>query len=116
MKDSVSSLRSAIRRVQQRKPKRRRYGSDVRAGVVGHALAARSRGVSLRSTAAALGLPYKTLTMWCQARLRGFRLVATPPRSTSAGSDEGYRLVTAQGHRVDGLSRDDLVAVLRALS
>lgn len=113
---TVRELRHAIRRIQrQRNPKRRRYGPEVQRAAIEHALSQRSRGTSVRSTADALGLPYKTLCLWAQGHPTGFRAVATRPAEPStAGAD--LRLLTAQGHRVEGLSRDDLVFLLRALS
>lgn len=109
-------LRQAIRQIQrQRNPKRRRYGVALRRAVVEHAVAEQSRGASVRSIAASVGIPYKTLYIWLRSRPRGFRAVATKPAETPATSTD-LLLVTARGHRVEGLSRDDLVALLRALS
>lgn len=117
MKQAASHrLRQAIRQVQrERNPKRRRYDQKLRRRVVDHVLAERSRGRSVRSIAAWLGLPYKTLHIWMRSRPVGFRVVAAKP-SDPADPRPEFRLVLAQGHRVEGLSREDLVAVLRALS
>jgi hypothetical protein len=41
-------------------------------------------------------------------------VATTPVESSTLAPD--LRLVTAQGHRVEGLSRDDLIILLRALS
>jgi hypothetical protein len=113
---SIRRLRQAIRRVQrQRNPKRRRYGRALQRSATRHTLALRARGTSVRSTAAALGLPYKTLCLWLQGAAHGFRAVATKPAEAPAAGSE-LRLVTAQGHRVEGLGREDLVLLLRALS
>jgi len=109
-------LRQAIRQVQrQRNPKRRRYDPELRRRVIAHVLAERSRGRSARSTATDLCLSYHTLHTWLQSRSRGFRVVATRPSEAPAPRAE-LRLILAQGHRVECLSRDDLVVVLRALS
>ncbi len=109
-------LRQAIRQVQRlRNPKRRRYGVALRRKVIDHVVAERSHGVSVRATAQSLGLPYKTLCIWLQGRSLGFRAVATKTAAPAVPRTD-LRLVTADGHRVEGLSPDQLVAVLRALS
>jgi hypothetical protein len=113
---AVRELRQAIRRIQrQRNPKRRRYGPEIQRSSIQHALIQRSRGTSVGSTAAALGLPYRTLWLWLRGQPAGFRAVATTPVESSTLAPD-LRLVTAQGHRVEGLSRDDLIILLRALS
>lgn len=109
-------LRRAIRQVQRRgDSKRQRYGSVLRRAVVEYAQAAQSAGASIASVARALGLSSPTLYGWVQGAPRAFRAVATKPASF-VGAPSELRLVTAQGHRVEGLSRDDLVVLLRALS
>lgn len=112
----VGKLRRAIARVhRQRNPKRRRYGSEIRRAVASYAVAQRSRGVSARSTAASLGLPYKTLCFWLQGQPNGFRAVAVAQRGKPEPERSELVWITAQGHRVEGLSREDVAFVLRSL-
>ena len=113
---STAKLRNAVRRVcRGRKFQGRRYPTDLREQIVAHVVLERSKGVSVRSTAMSLGLSYPTLLGWLQAEPNGFRSVAvkepTPERETPA-----MRLVTAQGHRVEGLSREDVAFLLQSLT
>ena len=109
-------MRHAVTRVRRgRKVQGRRYPADLRHQIIAYAIAERSRGVSVRSTAESLGLSYPTLQGWMQAAPKGFRSVAVkasaPERAASA-----LRLFTAQGHRVEGLSREDVVFLLQSLA
>jgi hypothetical protein len=61
-----------------------------------------------------VGLSYATLLGWLQAEPNGFRSVAVKavtqdPRATA------IRLITARGHRVEGLSREDVAFLLQSL-
>jgi len=113
---STVKLRDAVTRIRGcRKAQGRRYPADLRQQIVAHVVSERSKGVSVWSTAESLGLSYPTLQGWVQAGPRGFRSVAvketTPERETRA-----MRLVTAQGHRVEGLSREDVAFLLQSLT
>jgi transposase-like protein len=110
-----AKLRSAVIRVRRgRKFQGRRYPAELRREIVAHVVSERSKGLSVRSTATSLGLSYPTLLGWLQAEPNGFRSVAvkepTPEREALA-----MRLVTAQGHRVEGLSREDVAFLLQSL-
>ncbi len=113
---STAKLRNAVTRVcRRRKSQGRRYPADLREQIVAHVVFEHSKGVSVRSTAMSLGLSYPTLLGWLQAEPSGFRAVAVkgsmPEREAPA-----LRLVTAQGHRVEGLSREDVAFLLRSLA
>jgi hypothetical protein len=98
---------------RRRRPTGRRYPAELRAAVVSHARAARSAGVSVRATAKALGVPYPTLAGWLHDEPVRFREVAVGRPFPEVG--RGLHLVTAQGHRVEGLNREDLAFVLQRL-
>ena len=113
---SSAKLRSAVTRVRRgRKAQGRRYPADLRQQIVAHVVFERSKGVSVRSTAESLGLSYPTLQGWLRAAPKGFRSVAvkeaSPERETRA-----MRLVTAQGHHVEGVSREDVAFLLKSLT
>jgi transposase-like protein len=113
---STDKRRDAVTQVRRgRKAQGRRYPADLRQQIVAHVVSARSKGVSVRSSAASLGLSYPTLQGWLQTAPKGFRSVAvkeaTPERETRA-----MRLVTAQGHRVEGLNREDVAFLLQSLT
>lgn len=115
-RSSTASLRLAVDRVRLRRGSRsRRYPADLRQQIVTHVVSLRSKGVSVRSTVASLGLSYPTVLGWLRATPNGFRSVAVkepvPERETSS-----LRLVTAQGHRVEGLSREDIAFLLQSLT
>jgi transposase-like protein len=113
---STASLRNAVARVRRRrKSQGRRYPADLRQQIVTHVVFTRSRGVSVRSTAASLGLSYATLLGWLQAAPNGFRSVAVKA-PTPGPEAPALRLVTAQGHRVEGLSREDVAFLLQSLT
>jgi transposase-like protein len=109
-------LRQAIRQAQRRgHPKHHRYAPALKLKVIAHTRAALSTGGSVAAVARSLELSNQTLHGWLQGQARRFRPVA--PKAEDAPSERSeLRLVTAQGHRVEGLSRDDLVALLRALA
>ncbi len=114
--ESTAKLRNAVARVcHRRKFQGRRYPNDLRRRIVAHVISERSKGVSVRSIAESLGLSYPTLQGWLQAAPKGFRSVAVkgapPERETRA-----MHLVTAQGHRVEGLSREDVAFLLQSLT
>ena len=68
---------------------------------------------TLRQTAVALGLSEKTLSFWVQGQTSKLRTVSVKPVPET---NTEFRFITAQGHRVEGLSREDLAFLLRALS
>ena len=113
---STAKLRNAVARVRRRlKSQGRRYPADLREQIVTHVVAMRSKGVSVRSTAASLGLSYPTLLGWLQAAPNGFRSVAVK-EPTPESEIPALRLVTVQGHRVEGLSREDVAFLLQSLA
>lgn len=114
-KASTAKLRNAVVQVRRRRGSQsRRYPSDLRQQIVTHVVSARSRGVSVRSTAASLGLSYPTLLGWLQAAPNGFRSVAVK-EPTPEPEAHSLCLITAQGHRVEGLSREDVAFLLQSL-
>lgn len=113
---STGKLRNAVARVRRRHGSQsRRYPADLREQIVTHVVSARSKGVSIRSTAESLGLSYPTLLGWLQAAPSGFRSVAVK-ESTPERAAPAMCLVTVQGHRVEGLSREDVAFLLQSLT
>jgi transposase-like protein len=113
---SIAKLRNAVARVRRgRGPQSRRYPADLRQQIVTHVASARSQGVSVRLTAESLGLSYPTLLGWLQAEPNGFRTVAVKEAAPESEAP-ALRLVTAQGHCVEGLSREDVAFLLQSLT
>jgi hypothetical protein len=78
--------------------------------------ARRAEGTSWAQLAERLGVSLETLRRWCAttpmksaARMRRVRVVADRALSS------GVSLVSASGHRVEGLTLEQLVTLLRAL-
>lgn len=116
-KPLIAKLRNAVARVRRRRKfQGRRYPADLRQQIVAHVVFERSKGVSVRSMAASLGLSYPTLLSWLQAARSGFRSVAVKEPAPEEREAQALRLVTAQGHRVEGLSREDVAFLLQSLT
>jgi transposase-like protein len=119
MDDEVGRLRAEARRLAQGKPPSQvRYPEGFRRAAVQLARQRLGPSLSVARLARGLGVSEPTLTKWLRPRtgagLRPVAVVAAAPRAGTAGS--GAVLVTPQGLRVEGLDRDTLLAVLRALA
>ncbi len=119
MDAQVRQLRAQIRRVQQgRPPTAVRYPSAIRRKVTALARRRQAEGADVTPIAREIGVAPWTLALWLRtpraAVLRAVDVVSDAPRETgSAGS--GLVVITQQGLRIEGLDREALVAVLRAL-
>jgi hypothetical protein len=114
-----AQAREAVRGLGRR-GRTQRIPSAVRERVVAYARAARARGVSWREIARAVGLSAAGVQRFAQAKRALDRaallpvVVATTAEARPTTS-EGLRLVTPGGHRVERLSLDEALALLRAL-
>ena len=117
MNDSIQTLRSEARRLARGKvPRAIRYPAGFRAAAVALARTQRRRGHAVERVAKAVGVARPTLARWLRPRpAQGLRPVTVigPPLAAPSGSTAV--LITPQGVRVEGLDREGLVAVLRAL-
>ena len=121
MDDRIRRLRTEAHRLARgRVPRAVRYPAAFRAAAVALAGPRLARGGSIARVARDLGLPTQSLGRWLRlppaspgAALRPVAL--TPERELAPPPAAGLVLLTAQGHRVEGLDRDGLLAVLRAL-
>ncbi len=120
MDDRIRRLRSeAHQLVRGKVPRAIRYPAAFRAAAVALAGPRLARGGSIARVARDLGLPAQCLGRWRHARpaaapLRPVALV--PTAATAPRPPAGFVLLTSHGHRVEGLDRDALIAVLRALA
>jgi transposase-like protein len=96
--------------------RRRRYARALKARIVDVAQARRAQGATWTQLAEQLGVSLETLRRWCAmtstkgpARMRRVRVVAHPAASSVVS------LVSASGHRVEGLTLEQVVVLLRAL-
>jgi transposase-like protein len=123
MDDPIRRLRAEARQLTHGKvPTAIRYPAAFRAAAVALAGPRLGQGASIARVARDLGLPMQSLGRWLRARPTRpvLRPVAVAPgpavAAVPAPLRAGLVLVTAQGVRVEGLDRDALVAVLRALA
>ena len=118
MDDEICRLRAEARRLAQGKPPSQvRYPDEFRRAAVRLARRHLEPGRSVARLARKLRVSEPTLAKWLrQPALPGLRPVAIAAASTPEGA-AGIRavLITRQGLRVEGLDRDTLIAVLRAL-
>jgi transposase-like protein len=122
MTDSIRRLRTDARHLTHGKvPTAVRYPAAFQAAAVGLARPRLRHGLSIARVARELGLPSQALGRWLRRlptasgpRARGrLRPVAVVPAAAVVAAPV---LFTSQGHRVEGLDRDGLIAVLRALA
>ena len=97
-----------------------RIPTAVRARVVAYARAARGRGESWRRIARAVGLSPSGVQRFAQAKRRQPRgsflpvVVQTPPEEHRFDRS-GLSLLTASGHRLEGLSLEQALVLVQAL-
>ncbi len=120
MDDPIRRLRTDARQLAHGKvPTAVRYPAAFRAAALALARPRLERGVSIARVARDLGLPTQSLGRWSRRPPRPsaapLRPVAVVPAPASTPRPTGLVLLTPRGHRVEGLDRDGLIAVLRAL-
>jgi hypothetical protein len=121
MDDPIRRLRTDARLLAHNKvPTAVRYPAAFRAAALALARPRLGRGVSIARVARDLGLPSQALGRWLRLPPRppaALRPVAVAPERKPAPRPLlGLVLLTPHGHRVEGLDRDGLIAVLRALA
>ena len=74
----------------------------------------RAEGASWKQIAGELGMRFETVRRWCarEASRSGLRPVVVVDAEAPG---RGVAVVSSSGHRVEGLSLEDAIAVLRAL-
>jgi hypothetical protein len=116
---SVRRFRSQVRQLAHGKATRGvRYPVALRAAAVALGRMRLGQGHSLTRIAQELGISEPTLTGWLRPRGAGLLRPVTvvPAPAPPPASEAPLVLTTARGVRVEGLDRDTLVAVLRALA
>lgn len=119
MDDRVRRVRAEILRLRHgRPPTAVRYPNAIRQQVTAIARRRRAEGANVPAIAREIGVAPWTLELWLRqpaaAVIRAVAVVSEAPRSSGAPG-AGPVLITPEGLRVEGLDRDTLVAVLRAL-
>ena len=95
---------------------------DLRDEIVAYAMACREKGEALAPISERLGLVESTLARWLRQRQgkgarRGFRSVAIVPSEEPRCSTVGpqLRLITADGHIIEGLDLESAAYLLQAI-
>src|SRR5712692_11788968 len=119
MDEQVRQLRAQVRRVQQgRPPTAVRYPIAIRRRATALARRRQAEGGEVTAIAREVGVAPWTLALWLRrprgAVMRTVDVVPDAPRATGSGGS-GPVVITPLGLRVEGLDRESLVAVLRAL-
>jgi hypothetical protein len=119
MGDRVRRIRAEISRLRHgRPPTAVRYPNAIRQQVTAIARRLRADGANVPAIAREIGVAPWTLALWLRtpapAVIRAVEVVPDAPRSSPAPVADAV-LITREGIRVEGLDRDTLVAVLRAL-
>jgi Helix-turn-helix domain len=117
MEIAVRRVRSQVRRLAKgRAPRSVRYPVAVRDAAVALGRTRLREGHSVNRIARELGISEPTLAGWLRTRgpavLRPVAVALDPEPPRAAG----FVLIAARGVRVEGLDRDTLIAVLRALA
>jgi hypothetical protein len=107
------ALRGALRRIERGRGKR--VPAALRARATAWIQRQRSSGASVREIADALPLSYETVRRW--AELTEPRPTALVPVTVEPEpvSGDGLELVSPSGYRVERLSAQQVVAILREL-
>jgi hypothetical protein len=118
MDEEIRGLRAEAQRLARGKhPSQIRYPDEFCRAAARLARGYLGPGRSVARLARQLGVSEPTLTKWlwppAGTRLRPVTVVAGPPVADAVNSQAV--LVTRHGLRVEGLDRDTLIAVLRAL-
>jgi hypothetical protein len=108
----ASSLRAALTSHEPARGKR--YSPALKARIIEFAQSRRSEGVSWAAIASDIGIAFETLRRWCMAKPRPSRSMV-PVRVVADAAEHTVSVVSAGGHRVEGLTLHEAVAVLRAL-
>jgi hypothetical protein len=108
------SLRRAL--LRHRPGRGKLYAPDVQAGVVEFARVRRDEGASYKQVATELGLRFETVRRWCMGAVAARTLKRVEIVDDSRASRVGVCIVCPSGHRLEGLTLEDAITVLRALA
>ena len=107
------SLRRAL--LAHRPARGKLYAPEVRAAVVEFAQKRRAEGASWKQIAGELGMRFETVMRWSVRGARKRALKRVEIVADAAASASSLCVVSPTGHRLEGLTLHDAIAVLRAL-
>ena len=92
------------------------YAPEVQSAVIEFAQDRRRAGASWKRIATELGLRFETVRRWCVSAGLGRTLKRVEVVDDVGGDSRDLRIVCPSGHRLEGLTVQDAIAVLRALA
>jgi hypothetical protein len=109
----ASSLRAALASHEAGRGKR--YPRGLKARVIEFAQSRRGEVASWVQISGDVGVAFETLRRWCLAAKPMARRAMVPVRVVADAGEPTVRVVSAAGHRIEGLTLEQAVAALRAL-
>ena len=109
----ASSLRAALASHEPARGKR--YEPLLKARIIGFARSRRAEGGSWVQIASEVGLAFETLRRWCVAAEPSASRAMVPVQVVADPIDHTVSVVSASGHRIEGLTLQEAVSVVRAL-
>jgi DNA invertase Pin-like site-specific DNA recombinase len=109
-----SSLRRALS--DHRPGRGKLYAPEVQRAVVDFAQGRRDDGASWKEIATELGLRFETVRRWCLSGTSARPLKRVEVVDDVRASGSGLSVLCPSGHRLEGLTVGDAIAVLRALA
>jgi hypothetical protein len=120
MDRDARKLRRTVARLQEGQARTAvRYPGDLRQRVMAFARRRQRQGADVTAIAREVGVAPWTLALWLRRPVAAHvRAVDVVPDAVpvAGGPEAGPVLITPRGFRVEGLDRDGLVALLRALA
>jgi|SRR5580692_2727981 hypothetical protein len=102
--------------VASHRPERgKRYSLELKARILAFAMSWHDEGASWERIATELGLSTETLRSWRAGEAPSEPHAMVPVHVVPEHHGQGVSIVSVSGHRIEGLSLDDAVYVLRAL-
>jgi transposase-like protein len=109
----ASSLREALASHEPARGKR--YEPALKARIIEFARSRREQDASWVQIADEIGIAFETLRRWCLAAGPRSSRAMVPVQVVAEPSDHTLSIVSASGHRIEGLTLQEAVSVLRAL-
>ena len=109
----ASSLRVALATHEPARGKR--YEPALKARIIAFARSRRDNGASWVTIASEIGIAFETLRRWCIAAAPGSSRAMVAVEVVQESSERTVRIVSAGGHRIEGLTLEEAVSALRAL-
>jgi len=109
----VSSLRAAV--ASHGPARGKRYSAELRARMIEFAHSRRGEGASWMQISEEIGVAFETLRRWCVPERGPSSRAMVPVRVVADRVERTVSVVSACGHRIEGLTLHEAVDVLRAL-